>query len=111
NDIDIIIDLGSIKSIKKVSVNFLRDILAYIFLPEEINFSVSLDGNIFENIYTYKEENQNNNEILIKNYEVAVKEIKCRYVRLKAKNIGICPDWHIGKGDKAWLFIDEITIE
>jgi len=111
NDIDIIIDLGNVKSIKKVSANFLRDVLAYIFLPEEINFSVSLDGNIFENIYTYKEENQNNNEILIKNYEVSVKEIKCRYVRLKAKNIGVCPDWHIGKGDKAWLFIDEITIE
>ncbi|MEJ5350815.1 MAG: alpha-L-fucosidase [Melioribacteraceae bacterium] len=111
NDIDITIDLGSVKSVKKISANFLRNISAYIFLPKEVNYSISLDGNKFENIYTIKEENQNDNEIFIKTYEASIKEIKCRYVRLKAKNIGICPDWHIGKGDKAWLFIDEIRIE
>ncbi len=111
NDIDIIIDLGTTKNIKKISANFLRDILAYIFLPEEINYSTSLDGNNYETVYTFKEENQNNNEVVIKNYEVSIKDLKCRYVRLKVKNIGVCPDWHIGKGDKAWLFIDEISIE
>jgi hypothetical protein len=34
-----------------------------------------------------------------------------RFVRVKAKNIGLCPDWHMGRGDKAWLMIDEILVE
>lgn len=111
NDIDIVIDLGEIKNLKSVSVNFLRNIPAYIFLPQEIILSISNDGKNFETVYSFKEELKNENETIIKNYKAEFENIKCKYIKLYAKNIGTCPDWHIGKGDKAWLFIDEITIE
>jgi hypothetical protein len=29
---------------------------------------------------------------------------------MEAKNIGVCPDWHPGKGEKAWIFVDEIIV-
>jgi hypothetical protein len=32
-------------------------------------------------------------------------------VRVKAKSIGVCPAWHKGAGNKAWLFVGEIVIE
>lgn len=36
---------------------------------------------------------------------------KARFIRIKAKNTGHCPEWHQGAGGKAWLFTDEIIIE
>ena len=34
-----------------------------------------------------------------------------RYVKLIATNMGTCPDWHPGKEEQAWLFVDEIVIK
>ena len=34
-----------------------------------------------------------------------------RYVRVTARNVGVCPAWHPGAGGKAWMFSDEIVIE
>ena len=36
---------------------------------------------------------------------------QARYVRATARNIGVCPDWHPGAGEKAWIFADELIIE
>jgi hexosaminidase len=36
---------------------------------------------------------------------------RARYVRVVAQNIGVCPAWHPGAGEKAWIFVDEIVIE
>ena len=34
-----------------------------------------------------------------------------RYVRVVAKNFGTLPEWHVGAGEQAHLFVDEVTIE
>ena len=34
-----------------------------------------------------------------------------RYVKMVAKSIGTCPEWHVGAGQKAWIFCDELVIE
>ena len=39
------------------------------------------------------------------------KGLKGRYVKVLAKNRGVCPSWHPGAGGKAWIFADEISIE
>lgn len=36
--------------------------------------------------------------------------IRTRFIRVKSKNIGICPPWHRGAGGKAWIFADEIIV-
>jgi hypothetical protein len=37
--------------------------------------------------------------------------VPARYVRVRAKNVGVCPAWHPGAGGKAWIFVDEIIVE
>ncbi len=37
--------------------------------------------------------------------------IQGRFIKIKVKNYGVCPDWHLGNGGDTWLFLDEITIE
>lgn len=34
-----------------------------------------------------------------------------RYIKIKAYNYGKLPEWHAGKGDDAFIFIDEIEIK
>ena len=34
-----------------------------------------------------------------------------RYIKVKAYNYGKLPEWHAGKGDDAFIFIDEIEIK
>jgi hypothetical protein len=33
-----------------------------------------------------------------------------RYVKVSAKNFGKLPNWHLGAGGEAFIFIDEITV-
>ncbi len=39
------------------------------------------------------------------------KSIPAHYIRVFAKNRGVCPHWHPGAGGKAWIFADEIVVE
>jgi len=40
-----------------------------------------------------------------------LKDVEARFVRLRATSIGVCPPWHPGAGENAWLFVDEIEVQ
>jgi hypothetical protein len=46
----------------------------------------------------------------LKDFSLEAGSVNARYVRVRARNIGVCPDWHKGAGSKAWIFVDEITL-
>ena len=48
---------------------------------------------------------------LQKDFKLNIKNLKARYIKIKAENYGVCPDWHLGAGGKTWIFVDEITIK
>ena len=112
SDINIIIDLGEVKRIKNITARFLHNINAYIFLPKDVEFSVSNDGDNFVMMNKLINDTpQNDNNLFIKTFEYKPENISGRFIHFKAANIGTCPPWHPGAGDKAWLFADEITVE
>ncbi|MGK9477770.1 alpha-L-fucosidase [Melioribacter sp. OK-6-Me] len=111
-DLEVIIDLEKNRDINKISIGFLKDINAYIFLPKVINFYVSENVDNFTLIgKKFPEESEEKEKSEVQNISINTNGIKCRYIKIEAKNIGVCPEWHIGKGSKAWLFVDEITVE
>jgi len=83
---------------------------AWIFYPENITFYLSNSGKNF------KKSEEVNNPITkttkdgITDFTAELNQ-KSRYIKIKAKNISICPAWHAGSGGKAWLFVDEIIVE
>jgi outer membrane protein assembly factor BamB len=110
-DLEAIIDLDEKIVIQKISVNFLQDVSRGIFLPTSVEFAVSEDGEIFRVVSTQKNDiSQTQEGAIIKEFIVALNNINSRYVRVKAKNVGICPPWHSTSGAKASLFVDEIKI-
>ncbi len=112
NDVDVVIDLGAIKQIGKISSTYLSDVNSFIFLPQSVIYSISDNGKDFVLVGEIKNDSpQNENTPLVKSFETETKNISGRYIRVNAKNIGVCPEWHKGAGEKAWIFIDEIRVE
>lgn len=111
-DFEAIIDLGEKTIINSITASFLHDTKSWIFIPEEIEIAISEDGSLFESIKIINNtEEAHSNGKFLKEFNVKVKNITTRYIKVKAKSIGVCPDWHRGAGGKAWIFIDEIIVD
>jgi predicted alpha-1,2-mannosidase len=110
-DFEAVVDLGKTQNIKKIAAGFLQDAGSWIWMPTEVEYAVSSNGKDFTVVSTIK------NDISPKDYTVTTKEFtadvnaECRYVRVKAKNYGTIPSWHLGAGGEAFIFIDEIIVE
>ena len=50
-------------------------------------------------------------DVVVKDYEAKLSGVEARYVRVQGRNYGRIPEWHPGKGSRAWIFVDEILIE
>lgn len=110
-DFEATVDLGSEKYVSYLGAGFVQDIRSWIWMPKDVTFYVSTDGKNFRKIA------QVENKIPVDNYDqhqvdlgTKIKKIKVRYIKVKATNFGSIPDWHLGAGGEAYIFIDEIII-
>ena len=111
-DLDATVDLGKVNSLSRIATSFLEKTISWIFFPTSVEFSVSDDGVRFVPVAKFEEPVPTaHRPPAIKEFSQKLSKAKARYVRIQARNVGICPDWHLGKGDKAWLFVDEIIVE
>jgi hexosaminidase len=119
-DFDATIDLGDTISVENISAGFLQNTGSWIFLPTQVAYSFSNDGVNYTLPITVKTiDSQINMASEPFLFEYRWKDAdaerwggnpQARFVRIVAKNIGVCPKWHPGRGGKAWLFLDEIII-
>jgi predicted alpha-1,2-mannosidase len=111
NDFEAIVDLKKVQKIKEVRAYFLQDIRSWIWMPKDMEVWGSKDGKVFTsigNISSMVDEKEEE----VKSYilEVSGKEVTARYIKVKAKNYGVIPDWHLGAGNNSHLFISEISV-
>lgn len=108
---DIVIDLGSKEKITCLSVRFLQDQNAWIFLPTKVQFEISNDGKTFSPLGEVScPIDPKEKEVLECYYEFRPEDAKGRFVRVVAVPLGKCPDWHKGAGYPCWIFTDEVEI-
>lgn len=111
DNLEAVIDLGEEKSINYIGTGFLQDNYSWIFYPEWVEFSFSTNGKSFNNHHKIINHIPDRADGLItQTLADSIPELKARYVKVIAQNIGKCPEWHKGAGGKAWLFADEIII-
>lgn len=109
-DFEAVVDLLEIRELHKVGAGFCQDARSWIWMPREVEFYLSEDG---EN-YTLLSRMENS--VDPRDYEIQVQdfEAECptgtsaRYVKVKAAQLGTIPDWHPGAGGQSFIFIDEI---
>jgi len=109
-DFEATIDLGVLTPISEISCSFLQKHSAWIFFPTEVHFQVSKDGNDFYSLKKFKEKTIVDPAYKVKDFVSTFSQREARFVKVNAKNVGICPEWHPGAGNRGWLFVDEIVI-
>ncbi len=112
NDLNAVVDLGKVEKISLIDVSFLQNTGSWIFYPKEVEYFISSDGMNYTKIYSIDHKPEEAaSEAGIKDFDKKLDEVEARYIKVIAKNVGVCPPWHVASGGKAWLFVDEITIK
>jgi len=112
NDLVAVIDLGETKTIWRVSSTYFHNPGVWIFAPTEVEYAVSDDGETYTTAALIVNDTPDDTPgPIIIPFARDIDPTSARYVRVRAKNIGVCPPWHAGAGGGAWLFADEIVVE
>lgn len=111
-DMAVVVDLQKESPVNKVSIDFLQDNNSWIFMPLEVEISLSVDGKNFGNVKKIKNSApEEKGGAFINNFGESFGGVPARYVKVNALNMKTCPRWHKGYPGKAWIFADEIVIE
>ncbi|MCG8308421.1 MAG: chitobiase/beta-hexosaminidase C-terminal domain-containing protein [Cytophagales bacterium] len=112
NDLEVVVELPEVRTVDAIKINFLENTGHWIFLPKLVKIETSADGEKFrppeEKIFIQPNQNR---EKRIETADATYDKAEVKFVRLTVQNLGTCPEWHSGKGEKCWFFIDEIVIE
>lgn len=110
-DLDAVVDLGEVTAIRAISSGYLHCIGPAVFLPREVEYAISGDGKEFRTVATVGNDvPQNSNKVFRKEFAIEALGLDARFVRVRAKSVGVVPGWHSAHGRKAWLFVDEIMV-
>jgi hypothetical protein len=112
NDFEVTVDLGEVKPVNVMGLDVLQLPVSWIFLPSAVEFYASDDGKTYNLLSTYFPAEVDDIRLdgpvmLTRNFE----NLRTRYIRIKAINLGTCPPTHPGEGQRAWLFVSEVEIE
>jgi predicted alpha-1,2-mannosidase len=111
-DLEAVVSLGRTQTVHTITAGFLQEQNSWIFMPRDVEYAISLDGELFETVGTVTHDISPESD-----GSIALKFIlddlgrAARFVRVRARSIGACPEWHPGAGHPAWIFADEITVE
>ena len=107
------VDLQSRRAVRRAGASFLQDQRSWIWMPAEVAVSVSDDGTGFREIARLTTDVAENAEGVVLRDVVAEIDaaVEARYVRVVARSRGAIPDWHPGRGDGAFVFVDELIVE
>lgn len=112
NDMVLLLDFGNQESFSAIEANFFLDLVSWIFLPLEVDIEASDNGMDFRRIYSEKipEPVRNFGQKPV-HFRFAFEETTARFLKFTARSHKICPDWHRGANQPAWIFIDELVVE
>lgn len=108
NHFDILCAFNTPQTITEILVSTLRNTPSYIMPPEKLELWAGLDSTHLKKITQFippKLAGHQYNKIELQRLPV---NGTYTYFRIKVFNVSKLPNWHEGKGQKGWAFIDEI---
>lgn len=112
NDMEAVIDFGQPADFSKVTLTTNVEKGDWIFDARSISVAVSEDGENFKQVASeeYPAMTLDNPNQLYE-HVLSFEPVKARYLKVLAKPEYNIPSWHGGKGNPAFLFVDEITVD
>lgn len=98
--------------IGRVSIGILNNPGSWIFPPQEVFVMASVDGINYKEIGRLESE-QIQKQLRNGRTELSIKVVPAQtaFIKVTARNYGVCPEDHPGAGETTWLFVDEIIFE
>lgn len=109
-DITATVDLGKTIRVQELGLSAMQHTASGIFLPPEVKFLVSSDGETFTPVARARHQIPVKKTTAKTTLTAKIKPVKARYIRVHVKSLGTIPDWHHARGGKAWLFVDELLV-
>lgn len=98
-------------SLKSVTLNVMRQVSAYILLPQEVEIWGGADKKSLRLLKAIKNQmppKDEGNALVKLDAKFEPRSISC--LKIVGKNFKKLPQWHPGKGEPAWIFIDEVFL-
>jgi hypothetical protein len=111
NPFSAIFEYETPKALTKISFCYGLQVPQYVFPPVAVSVSGSHDKKHFQVLSTQKialYQKNNKDQVRSDVIHISLKSQPFKYYKIEAQNLPRIPDWHPGKGEKGWLFIDEI---
>lgn len=109
SNVEIELKLDTSMHYKKCFVRCLQNQRAWIFLPASVDFRSSVSGSISSWKSVSNPHSQQTEQAFVHEFEIPI-DAGVRLLELKLNSIGQVPSWHVGAGDKPWIFVDEIRM-
>ncbi len=113
-DMTCTVDLGQTMPIRALETQLYLYQDAWIFMPNEVRWSVSSDGVRFVDLPAqspWGEALRPDPRQTVVPVRLEGVELEARYVRMTLENAGPCPEWHDAATEPSWLFVDELVVE
>ncbi len=94
--------------ISKVNISYLVNQSSWIFGPASVKVTDIKGHIISEQILPDTHIKQNSDHII---FRIGIDKKKYKYLKVSIEPLENIPDWHDGRKNKAWLFIDEVWVE
>ena len=111
NDLEAVIDLKTETEIGKLTLRTNVVTGDWIFDAEKIEVAVSDDGKVFREVAAEDCPLPSGHVSEIREHVVEFSPERTHWAKLTARTLRQMPDWHGAKGQPAYLFVDEITLD
>lgn len=114
-DMDATIELAFPTDISTVRIGVCHEPNNWVVWPKSVKVSFSKDGKAFTE-WQNAELPVFNNPDKMHGFgrieaRARVNEKQTKFIRVKLENQGVLPEWHPYKGEKAWVMVDEVSVE
>ena len=108
DDANFNIDLGSVKTFKKIALYFLQDGVNFIVQPKSVTLYTTSDGSRYD--IAGKAKFSYSGADFMK-MEITFEPITTQILKLRAENPGKVTAGKMSHNQDMWLFLDEVVVE
>lgn len=99
------------KPISSLNLSVLVDINSYIMPPLGVEIWGGMEENNLRKLGSITPQQPSASQpAYMRGYECRFEKTEVKYLKLIAQPVRHLPSWHRGKGDKGWVFVDEILL-
>lgn len=113
NPMQAVLYFPQMTTVNNISFSMLENVDAYIFPPQHITVWASADGKqwkIIGNITPKQPEQKDKTVNQLIDAECSFSPVSLQYIKFEAVPVSTLPQWHRGKGEKGWVFMDEVFV-